>query len=125
LRVGISDVIERGGQFLVVFSVFNAAPEPVELMPPQVQLAGQTRSGLLKKNSRWTTVEQIPAQEFRLTQRWLGLGARSDGLVLFNRPPMKQSNESLLLQVAESAAVDLPVLVPFGFSSTKLEGVHE
>jgi len=35
--------------------------------------------------------------------------------VLFDRPPYKQSNETLLLQVAESGAVDRPALAPVGF----------
>jgi len=35
--------------------------------------------------------------------------------VLFDRPPYKQSNETLLLQVAESGAVDRPALAPIGF----------
>jgi hypothetical protein len=122
LRVGIGEVIERGDQFVVLFCVFNAAAGPLELMPPQIQLAGQIKSGILKRRSRWTTVEQIPVQEFRLTSRKLRRGERCDGLVVFERPSMKQSNERLLLQIAESAAVDQLVLVPFSFSvNTKPE----
>jgi hypothetical protein len=33
---------------------------------------------------------------------------------------MKQSNETLLLQIAESAAVDQPVLVPIRFTVASL-----
>jgi hypothetical protein len=116
LQVGIGDVVERNSQFVVLFSVVNSTNEPVELMPPQVQLAGQTKSGLFKQSSRWTTVEQIPVMDFRLDRRKLDPGSRTDGLVVFERPALKQSNESLLLQVAEAAMVDKPVLVPISFS---------
>jgi hypothetical protein len=37
---------------------------------------------------------------------------------VFDRPPYKQSNETLLLQVAESGAVDRPALAPIGFGIT-------
>jgi hypothetical protein len=36
-------------------------------------------------------------------------------VALFERPPYKQSNETLFLQVAESGAVDRPALAPIGF----------
>jgi hypothetical protein len=61
-------------------------------------------------------VEQIPVTEFRLDRRKLDPGNRTDGFVVFERPPLKQSNESLLLQIAEAAMVDKPVLVPIRFS---------
>ena len=119
LQVGIGYVEERNSQFFVSFSVLNSTNEPVELMPPQVQLAGQTKSGLFKQSSRWTTVDQIPVMDFRLDQRKVKPGGRVDGLVVFERPPMKQSNETLMLQIAEAAMVDKPVLVPITFSVSK------
>ena len=119
LQVGIGYVEERNSQFFVSFSVLNSTNEPVELMPPQVQLAGQTKSGLFKQSSRWTTVDQIPVMDFRLDQRKVNPGGRVDGLVVFDRPPMKQSNETLMLQIAEAAMVDKPVLVPITFSVSK------
>ena len=85
-------------------------------MAPQIQLAGQAKSGVFKRSSRWTTVEQIPLMDFRLDQRKLDAGARTDGLVVFERPGLKQSNETLLLQIAEVAMVDRPALVPIRFS---------
>lgn len=122
LRVGIGQVVEQNSRFVVLFSVLNSTDEPVELMPPQVQLAGQMKSGLFKHSSRWTTIEQIPVMDFRLDRRKLDRGIRTDGFVMFERPAMKQSNESLLLQIAEAAMVDQPVLVPISFSvNGKLE----
>jgi hypothetical protein len=45
---------------------------------------------------------------------------------VFERPPYKQSNETLFLQMAESGAVDRPALAPIGFgvSSLRQEGDH-
>src|SRR6267142_251199 len=106
LRVGIRRVIERGSQFIVLFAVLNSTDEPVELLSPQIQLAGQVRSGLFKQNSRWTTVEQVPLMDFRIDKRKLDPGARTDGLAVFERPAVKQSNQRLFLQVADAAMVD-------------------
>jgi hypothetical protein len=44
-------------------------------------------------------------------------------VVLFERPPYKQSSETLLLQVAEAGAVDKPALAPIGFGVNKLREV--
>jgi len=40
--------------------------------------------------------------------------------VLFERPPYKQSSETLFLQVAEAGGVDKPALAPIGFGVNKL-----
>jgi hypothetical protein len=110
----------------VLFSVVNSTAEVVELMAPQLQLASYVKSGILGKSSRWTTVDQIPVLEFRLDKRRLIPGARTDGVVVFERPALKQSNESLVLQISEAARVDQPVLVPIGFSvNTIAEDKHD
>src|SRR6267378_900527 len=72
-------------------------------------------SGKLIRHTKWSTADQLPVADFRLNKRRLGPGDRADGVVLFDRPPYKQSNETLLLQVAESGAVDRPALAPIGF----------
>ncbi|PYV38753.1 MAG: hypothetical protein DMG06_24940, partial [Acidobacteria bacterium] len=50
--------------------------------------------------------------QFRLSRNKLKRGERADGVIQFERPVFKQSYESYLLQIAESEAVDLPVLIP-------------
>lgn len=125
IRAGIGEVIDAGQRVIVLFSVVNPTKHAVLLMPPQVQLAGRTKSGKLIRRSQWSTADQLPVLDFRLTKRRLGPGERADGLVVFERPPYKQSNETLLLQIAESGAVDRPALVPLGFGvSTSREGEH-
>ena len=115
VRAGVSRVIDGGQQVVVLFSVVNPTKHAILLMPPQVQLGGKTTSGKLIRHAKWSTAEQLPVADFRFSKRRLGPGDRADGVVLFDRPPYKQSNETLLLQVAESGAVDRPALAPIGF----------
>jgi hypothetical protein len=115
IRAGVSEVIDGGQRVIVLFSVVNPTKRDILLMPPQVQLAGRTRSGKLIHHSRWSSAEQLPVLEFRLSKRRLGPGERADGVVLFERPPYKMSKETVLLQMAEAGAVDRPALAPIGF----------
>jgi len=115
VRAGVSRVIDGGQQVIVLFSVVNPMKHAILLMPPQVQLGGRTTSGKLFRHKKWSTAEQLPVGDFRLSKLRIGPGERADGVVLFERPPYKQSNETLLLQVAESGAVDRPALAPIGF----------
>jgi hypothetical protein len=115
VRAGVSRVIDGGQQVIVLFSVVNPRKHAILLMPPQVQLGGRTTSGKLIRHTKWSTAEQLPVMNFRLSKRRIGPGERADGVMLFERPPYKQSNETLLLQVAESGAVDRPALAPIGF----------
>ena len=120
LRAGISEVIDGGRQVVVLFSVVNTSKHAILLMTPQVQLGGKTRRGKIVKHDRWSTAEQLTILDFRLSRRRLGSGERADGVVMFERPPYKQSNETLFLQMAESGAVDRPALAPIGFGVSSL-----
>jgi hypothetical protein len=126
LRAGVSEVIDQGRTVVALFSVVNPQPHAIEILPPQVQLAGKVRSGTIIRHTRWGTSEQLPVKEFRLSRRRLGAGERSDGVVVFDRPNFKQSSESVFLQVAESGAVDKPALAPIGFgvSAVRRETNH-
>jgi hypothetical protein len=115
LKAGVSEVIDGGKSVIVLFSVINPSNHAIELMPPQVQLGGK-----IKK--KWTTAEQLPVTDFRLSTRRLGAGTRADGVVVFERPAFKQANETLFLQMAESGAVDKPALAPIGFGISTFRG---
>ncbi len=120
---GVSEVTDGGQDVTVLFSVVNPTKHAILLMPPQVQLAGRTKSGKFIHHSHWTSSEQLPVIEFRLSRWRLGPGERADGVALFERPPYKMSNETLLLQMAEAGAVNRPALAPIGFGvSTPREG---
>ena len=115
VKGGISEVLDQGSQVVVLFSVVNPQTHAVEILPPQIQLAGAVKKGFPVKHSRWGTSEQLAVTEFRLARRRIGPGERTDGVVVFARPSFKQSNETLFLQIAESGAVDRPALAPIGF----------
>jgi hypothetical protein len=119
VKAGVSEVIDGGQQAIVLFSAVNPTRHAILLMPPQIQLGGKSRQGLLHR-ARWTTAEQLPVEDFRLSKRRLAPGERADGVVLFERPPYKQSNETLFLQMAEAGTVDRPALAPIGFGVNTL-----
>jgi hypothetical protein len=122
LRVDIGQVMEDGSRLIVSFSVVNSGSEPIELVPPQVQLAGRTKSGMLKR-TRWNTVQQLLVVAYRISDQRIEPRARVDGAVVFERPVLKQSTEGLFLQIADSAAIDRPTLAPISFRPTNLNGV--
>lgn len=123
VKTGVSEVIDQGSDVVVLFSVVNAEDHAVELMPPQIQLGGRTNTGWLIRRSRWSTAEQLPVTDFRLSRRRVGPGERADGVVVFRRPSFKQSTETLFLQIAESGAVDRPALAPIGFGISSFREV--
>lgn len=120
LKTGVSEVIDQGREVVVLFSVVNLQDHAVELMPPQVQLGGKTRKGKLFRRSVWSNSEQLPVGEFRFSRRRIGPSERADGVLVFERPGFKQSNETLLLQIADSGAVDRPALAPIGFGISSI-----
>ena len=120
IKAGVSEVLDQGQDVVVLFSVVNPANHAIEILPPQVQLGGKVKK-------KWTTAEQLRVIDFRLNTRRLGAGQRADGVVVFERPSFKESNETLFLQVADSGAVDLPALAPIGFGISSFRGgsAHE
>jgi hypothetical protein len=121
VRAGVGEVVDSGGRVIVLFSALNPTNRSILIMPPQVQLGGKVKSGKIIRRSRWTTAEQIPVLNFRLNKRRLAPAERADGVVVFDRPPYKQSNETLFLQIAEAGAVDHPALAPIGFGINTLK----
>jgi hypothetical protein len=120
LKAGVSEVIDQGSEVVILFSVLNVQDHAVQLMPPQIQLAGQLKKAAIVHHKIWSNSEQLPVEAFRLSRRRLGTGERADGVAVFRRPSFKQSNETLLLQMADSGAVDRPALAPIGFGISRL-----
>jgi hypothetical protein len=115
VSVGVGEVIDGGQRVIVLFSAVNAMHHAILLVPPQVELGGKVRHGKIFHHSEWTTSEELPVEDYRLSKRRLGPGERADGVVVFQRPPYKESNETLFLRVAEAGAIDKPALAPIGF----------
>jgi hypothetical protein len=120
LKAGVSEVIDQGKEVVVLFSVVNTQNHAIELVPPQVQLGGKVKKGFIRHHYVWSNSEQLPVEDFRVSRRRIGPGERADGVVIFQRPSFKQSNETLLLQMADSGAVDRPALAPIGFGISTL-----
>lgn len=123
VKTGVSEVIDQGSEVVVLFSAMNVQDHAIELMPPQIQLGGMKKSRKIVRKSRWSTAEQLPVTDFRMSRRRLGPGERADGVVVFKRPSFKQSTETLFLQMAESGAVDRPALAPIGFGISSFREV--
>jgi hypothetical protein len=123
VKTGVGEVIDQGSEVLVLFTAVNVQDHAVELMPPQIQLGGMKKTGKIIRKSRWSTSEQLPVTDFRMSRRRLGPGERADGVVVFQRPSLKQSTETLFLQMAESGAVDRPALAPIGFGISSFREV--
>jgi hypothetical protein len=111
LRVAVGRVSANKQQMTVAFSVQNASPRTIELLPPQIQLSGTSKD----KHGRPVKADQVAVTDYATTARLLRPHARADAIVVFERPSFKESTEQMLLQVAQAEEVDRPVLVPIPF----------
>ena len=113
VAVSVGSVVQNGETMTITYSVLNVSSGWVQILPPQVQLAGPANKKSGKKHA--ALAEELPIQEFRLPVSKLSPGARTDGAVQFARPGFKQSKEAMLLQIATASAVDTPLLMPIPF----------
>lgn len=111
LRIAAGTPMERGDDMAVPFAVLNSSDQTVELLPPQIQLAGISS----KKHLKAVKAEPVGIKSYWINTRKLAPGARADGIVVFERPPFKESRETLLLSVAPAEQVDRPVMAPITF----------
>jgi hypothetical protein len=111
LRVAVGQMSEKGQQMSVPFVVLNASGRTIEVLPPQIRLAGMSKG----KHQKPIKAEPVAIKDYRMTARRLAPGARAEGLVVFERPSFKQSNERILLAVAQAEEVDHPVVTPIDF----------
>jgi hypothetical protein len=111
LRVAIGMVTANNQEMTVAFSVLNASPRTIELLPPQIQLAGTSKD----KHGKRVKADQVAVGDYATTARRLPPRTRADAVVVFERPSFKESREQMLLQVAQAEEVDRPVLVPIPF----------
>lgn len=119
LRVAVGQTTEKDEQMAIPFAVLNASARTIEVLPPQIQLAGSSRD----KHRKAIKAEPVAIKDYWISTRRLAPGARADGVVVFERPSFKESNEKLLLAVAQAEEVDRPVLAPIGFVAPVAGGV--
>ena len=111
LQVAVGQTIEKEQQMAVPFAVLNSSARTIEVLPPQIQLAGTSKG----KHRKAIKAEPVAIKDYWITSRRLAPGARADGIVVFDRPTFKESSERLLLAVAQAEEVDRPALAPIAF----------
>ena len=113
----LGEIRESTGKMLVAYSVKNQSSHWIEVLPPQIEVSSPGNSNEVKKKDKKHIVEaeQVPVDGFKVNGRKLAPGQRADGVVTFERPGFKQSQERILLQLASANSVDKPLLlaVPF------------
>jgi len=119
LQVAVARTEERGSDMTVAFSIANNSARTVELLPPQVQLSGTAK----QKHHKAIKAEPVAVKDYQLAARRLPPGATTEGTVVFERPPFKESREQLLLQIAQAEEVDRPVLAPIAFVAPAKEAL--
>jgi hypothetical protein len=114
-ETSLGDVRQWENQVAVSFSVLNTSGHAIEIVPPQIQIAGVTKQKKKKKGKN-IIADQLEIRDFRLSATRLEAGGRVDGVVLFDRPNYKQSTERLYLQLAQADKIDQPVLIHLPFT---------
>jgi hypothetical protein len=115
IETSVGDVRQWNKQTAVSYSIFNATDQPVEIVPPQIQITGH-KTKKKKKQGKGITSDQLEIREYRLSATRLEAGGRADGVVVFDRPNFKESTEQLFLQIAQADQVDQPILVRLPFT---------
>jgi len=115
IETSLSDIRQWSNETVISFSILNASDQPVEVVPPQIQISGRAVKKK-KKEGKSLTADQLLIREYRLSTTRIEAGARADGVVVFDRPNFKQSTEKLFLQIAQADQVDRPILIRLPFT---------
>jgi hypothetical protein len=114
IETSLGDIRQWSNETVVSFSILNASDQPVEVVPPQIQISG--RAVKKKKEGTHLTADQLLIRDYRLSATRIEAGARAAGVVVFDRPNFKQSTEKLYLQIAQADEVDHPILIRLPFT---------
>jgi len=116
IETAIGDVRQWSNETVVSYSVFNKSDQPVEIVPPQIQITGRKVEKKKKKEGKGIISDQLEIRDYKLSTTRLEPGGRADGVVVFDRPNFKQSSEKLFLQLVQADQVDQPVLIRLPFT---------
>ncbi|MGF7181503.1 hypothetical protein [Tunturiibacter psychrotolerans] len=116
IETSIGDIRQWINQTVVSYSIYNGSDLAVEIVPPQIQIAGRKVEKKKKKEGKGIISDQLEIRDYKLSTTRLEPGARADGVVVFDRPSFKQSTEKLFLQIAQADEVDRPILVRLPFT---------
>ena len=123
IETSLGDIRQWSNETVISFSILNASDQPVEVVPPQIQISGRAVKKK-KKEGKSLTADQLLIREYRLSATRIEAGARADGVVVFDRPNFKQSTEKLFLQIAQADQVDRPILIRLPFTPPIASGAR-
>lgn len=116
IETSIGDMRQWNNQTVISYSVLNSSNQPVEVVPPQIQITGRQVMKKKKKEGKGIISDQLEIRDYKLSATRLEPGERADGVVLFDRPNFKESTEKLFLQIAQADQVDRPLLIRLPFT---------
>ena len=115
IETSIGDMRQWSNETVISYSILNSSDQPVEIVPPQIQITGRS-SAKKKKEGKGIISDQMEIRDYRLSATRLEPGGRADGVVVFDRPNFKESTEKLFLQIAQADRVDCPILIRLPFT---------
>jgi hypothetical protein len=115
-ETSIGDMRQLSNQTMISYSILNSSNEPIEIVPPQIQITGRKATKKKKKEGKGIISDQLEIRDYRLSTTRLEPGERADGVVVFDRPNFKESTEKLFLQIAQADQVDRPILIHLPFT---------
>jgi len=116
IETSIGDMRQWSNETVISYSILNSSDQPVEIVPPQIQITGRQATKKKKKEGKGIISDQLEIRDYRLSTTRLEPGERADGVVVFDRPNYKESTEKLFLQIAQADQVDRPVLIRLPFT---------
>src|SRR5579859_6474588 len=115
IETSIGDVRQLSNETMISYSVLNSSNQPIEIVPPQIQMTGR-KATKKKKEGKGIISDQLEIRDYKLSTTRLEPGERADGVVVFDRPNFKESTERLFLQIAQADQVDRPLLIRLPFT---------
>lgn len=116
IETSIGDVRQLNNETMISYSVLNSSNQPIEIVPPQIQMTGRKATKNKRKEGKGIISDQLEIRDYRLSTTRLEPGERADGVVVFDRPNFKESTERLYLQIAQADQVDRPLLIRLPFT---------
>ena len=116
IETSVGGVRQWKNETVVAYSIFNNSEASVEIVPPQIQIAGHRPEKKKSKKSKGILSDQMEIRDYKLSTTRLEPGARADGVAVFDRPNFKQSTEQLFLQIAQADPIDRPILIRLPFT---------
>jgi len=116
IETSVGGIRQWKNETVVAYSIFNNSDASVEIVPPQIQIAGRKPVKKKTKKSKGILSDQMEIRDYKLSTTRLEAGARADGVAVFDRPNFKQSTEQLFLQIAQADQIDRPILIRLPFT---------